>query len=89
MLVSVIYTWVYNHNGRSILTAILLHFVWNSADTILVGIGDDALSLEIATILLAAVVEAAAIVPRSGLAGSKQTRGPTKPARRPEPAIRS
>ena len=36
---SVLYTWVYNHNGRSILSAILIHFVSNSTFTIVAQLG--------------------------------------------------
>lgn len=42
----VIYTWVYNHTHRSIISAILLHFMWNSTGTIISGLGN-ALSADI------------------------------------------
>ena len=39
LALAVIYTWVYNNTGRSILAAIVLHFMGNSTFTLLAGLG--------------------------------------------------
>lgn len=40
VLVTVIYTWVYNHNQRSTLSAILIHFMSNSTTTFIAQMGN-------------------------------------------------
>lgn len=59
VLLSFVYTWAFNSTRRSILSAIVLHFMWNSVDTIIVGVGDETLPLGVSlikTTILALVV---------------------------------
>lgn len=59
---SVIYTTVYNNTGRSILTAIIVHFMSNSVTTIIVGIGGSALPVSMEVIHGILVILTAAIL---------------------------
>jgi membrane protease YdiL (CAAX protease family) len=56
LAVSILIAWVYNNNGRSILAAILLHFMMNATTTVLEPISDRANLLAIGIIVVAAIV---------------------------------
>lgn len=56
LAVSILIAWVYNNNGRSILAAILLHFMMNATTTVLGPISDRANLLAIGIIVVAAIV---------------------------------
>ena len=58
---SIFYTWIYNNSGRSILSAILLHFMSNSTTTIIAQIGGT-LPLRIEIIRTIIIVALALIV---------------------------
>ena len=58
---SVIFTWVYNNNGRSILSAILIHFMSNATYTVIAQLGN-ALPLRTEIIRTAIIVALAAII---------------------------
>jgi len=67
MLLSIIYAWVFNNTGRSIISAILLHVMWNTSGTIIHGIGGS-LSAEIELArTLCLVITVSLIVLKTGL----------------------
>jgi membrane protease YdiL (CAAX protease family) len=53
---SILYAWVYNNNGRSILAAILLHLMSNATTNVLAPISDRASLFSIGLLVAAAVV---------------------------------
>jgi len=52
---SILYTWVYNNNGRSILSAILLHFMHNFILNMLIPISNRADMFKTALLVLMAI----------------------------------
>ena len=56
LAVSILIAWVYNNNGRSILAAILLHFMSNATTTVLGPISDRTNIFAIGILVVAAIV---------------------------------
>jgi len=59
LALAIIYTWVYNHTGRSILSAFLLHFFGNSTFTLMAGVGG---KLPVQTEVISCVVHVVAAI---------------------------
>jgi membrane protease YdiL (CAAX protease family) len=53
---SILYTWVYNSTGRSILAVILMHFMHNSTQNLLMPLSDRTFLLSNALLVAAAAV---------------------------------
>jgi membrane protease YdiL (CAAX protease family) len=56
LALSILIAWVYNNNGRSILAAILLHFMSNATTTVLGPISDRTNIFAIGILVVAAIV---------------------------------
>ena len=53
---SILYAWVYNNTGRSILSAILLHFMHNSTQNLLAPMSDRTFLLSAMLLVLGAIL---------------------------------